>query len=160
MAWRRKDDKPLSEPMLTRFTEAYMRHKGGWVKSCSCGSLCRRLLVTISIIHAILISHNSLTYVHVQAESILWRHNGHSGVSNHQPCNSLLNLVLRRRSKKTLKLRVTGLCAGNSPVAGEFSPQMASKSANVSIWWRHHDNLGPGEGGVSLHIASYPNEVS
>ena len=26
MAWRRKGDKPLSEPMLTRFTDAYMRH--------------------------------------------------------------------------------------------------------------------------------------
>ena len=28
MAWRRIGDKPLSEPMLTRFTEAYMRHSG------------------------------------------------------------------------------------------------------------------------------------
>ena len=26
MAWRRPGDKPLSEPMLTRFTDAYMRH--------------------------------------------------------------------------------------------------------------------------------------
>ena len=26
MAWRRIGDKPLSEPILTRFTEAYMRH--------------------------------------------------------------------------------------------------------------------------------------
>ena len=31
MAWRRTGDKPLSEPMLTRFTDAYMRHKGRWV---------------------------------------------------------------------------------------------------------------------------------
>ena len=28
MAWRRIGDKSLCEPMLTRFTEAYMRHKG------------------------------------------------------------------------------------------------------------------------------------
>ena len=28
MAWRRIGDKPLSEPMLTRFTDAYMRHWG------------------------------------------------------------------------------------------------------------------------------------
>ena len=28
MAWRRIGDKPLSEPMLTRFTDAYMRHSG------------------------------------------------------------------------------------------------------------------------------------
>ena len=26
MAWRRIGDKPLSEPILTRFTNAYMRH--------------------------------------------------------------------------------------------------------------------------------------
>ena len=40
--------------------------------------------------------------------------------------------------KKTLKLRVTGLCAGNSPVTGEFSAQMTSNVENVSIWWGHH----------------------
>ena len=28
MAWRRIGDKPLSEPMLTRFIDAYMRHLG------------------------------------------------------------------------------------------------------------------------------------
>ena len=26
MAWRRKGDKPLPEPMLDQFTDAYMRH--------------------------------------------------------------------------------------------------------------------------------------
>ena len=41
--------------------------------------------------------------------------------------------------KKTSKLRVNGLCAGNSPGTGEFPAQMASKAENVSIWWRHHD---------------------
>ena len=30
MAWRRICDKPLFEPMLTRFTDAYMRHWVGW----------------------------------------------------------------------------------------------------------------------------------
>ena len=44
-----------------------------------------------------------------------WRHNDHGGVSNHQPHDCLLNGLFRRRSKKTSKLRVTGLCAGNSP---------------------------------------------
>ena len=39
---------------------------------------------------------------------------------------------------KTLNLRVTGLCAGNSPVTGEFPAQMANNAENVSIWWRHH----------------------
>ena len=40
--------------------------------------------------------------------------------------------------RKYQKLRVTGLCAGNSPVTGEFPAQKASNTANVSIWWRHH----------------------
>ena len=35
--------------------------------------------------------------------------------------------------KKTSKLRVTGLCVGNSP-----GTQMASNAENVSIWWGHH----------------------
>ena len=39
----------------------------------------------------------------------------------------------RRRSKKTSKLRVTGLCAGNSPVTTEFPAQSASNAENVSI---------------------------
>ena len=51
----------------------------------------------------------------------------------------LLNRLFRRRSKKISKLRVTGLCAGNSPATGEFPAQMASYAENVSIWWRHHD---------------------
>ena len=50
----------------------------------------------------------------------------------------LLNHLFRRRSKKTSKLRVTGLCAGNSPVTGEFPTQRASNAENVSFWWRHH----------------------
>ena len=45
----------------------------------------------------------------------------------------------RRRSKKTSKLRVTGLCVGNSPVTGEFPAQRASNAENVSIWWRLHE---------------------
>ena len=44
-----------------------------------------------------------------------WRHNGRGSVSNHQPHDCLLNRLFRRRSKKTSKLRVTGLCVGNSP---------------------------------------------
>ena len=43
--------------------------------------------------------------------------------------------------EKTSKLRVTGLCAGNSPVTGEFPVQMASNAANISIWWRHHADI-------------------
>ena len=70
--------------------------------------------------------------------ALIWRHNGHNGVSNHQPYDCLPNRLFRRRSKKTSKLRVTGLCAGNSPETGEFPAQMASNAENVSIWWCHH----------------------
>ena len=69
-----------------------------------------------------------------------WRHTGRDSVSNHQPHDCLLNRLFRRRSKKTSKLRVTGLCAGNSPETGEFPAQKASNAANVFIWWRHHGN--------------------
>ena len=66
--------------------------------------------------------------------SLHWRHNDHDCVSNHQPHGCLLNRLFRRRSKKTLKLRVSGLCVGNSP-GPVNSPH---KGPNVSIWWRHH----------------------
>ena len=70
--------------------------------------------------------------------ALQWRHNGRDSVSNHQPHDCLLNCLFRRRSKKTWKLRITGLCGGNSPGTGEFPAQMASNAENVSISWRHH----------------------
>ena len=68
-----------------------------------------------------------------------WRHNERDSVSNHQPHDCLLNHSFRRRSEKTSKPRVTGLCEGNSPVTGEFPAKRASEAENFSIWWRHHD---------------------
>ena len=49
------------------------------------------------------------------AMPLRWLHNGRDSVSNHQPSGCLLNRLCRRRLKKTSKLRVTGLFAGNSP---------------------------------------------
>ena len=80
-------------------------------------------------------------HTHAQPYTLRWRHNDHAGVSNHQPHGCLLNCLFRRKSKKTSKLRVTGLCAGNSPETGEFPAQMASYAEIVSIWWRHHETL-------------------
>ena len=74
-------------------------------------------------------------------ETLQWRHNEHDGVRNHQPHHCLLNRWFRRRSKKTSKLRVTGLCAGNSLGTGEFPAQMGSNAENVSICWRHHNPM-------------------
>ena len=47
-------------------------------------------------------------------QALHWRHNDHDDVSNHQPHGCLLNCLFRRRSKKTSKLCITDLCAGNS----------------------------------------------
>ena len=63
------------------------------------------------------ISHiRSVDTFHITAaKSLHWRHNDQDGVSNHQPHGCLLKRLFGRRSKKTSKLRVTGLCAWNSP---------------------------------------------
>ena len=55
---------------------------------------------------------------------------------------SFFKHLFRRRSKKTSKLRVTGLCVGNTPLTGEFPTQRASSAESVSIWWRHHVLFG------------------
>ena len=56
--------------------------------------------------------------------TLQWRHIEHDCVSNHQPRVCLLNRLFRRRSKKTSKLRVTGLCVGNSPHKGPVTRKM------------------------------------
>ena len=77
-----------------------------------------------------------------QSITLQRRHNERDVVSNHQPHDRLLKRLFRCRSKKTSKLRVTGLSEGNSPVTGEFPAQRASDAENVSIWWRHHVQKG------------------
>ena len=81
---------------------------------------------------------HGLSWSESGVHSLQWRHNGRDSFSNHQPRNCLLNRLIRCRSKKTSKLHVTGLCAGNSPETGEFPAQRASNTENVPIWWRHH----------------------
>ena len=70
-------------------------------------------------------------------------HKEDDGVSNHQPCDCLLNRLLRRRWTKTWKICVTCLCEGNSPVTGEFPAQKAINADNVPISWRHHTWMLP-----------------
>ena len=59
------------------------------------------------------------------AMSLQWRHNDPDGDSNHRYLrfDGLFSRLHRRRSKKIPKLLVTGLCAENSLVAGEFPPK-------------------------------------
>ena len=88
MDWGRTGDKIFSEAMMAWFTDAYMRFSAGlWVRA-----------------HLSIHQHFSV--------SLRWRHNGLDSVSNHQPHDCLFNRLFRRRSKKTSKLRVTGLFAG------------------------------------------------
>ena len=47
--------------------------------------------------------------------TLQWHQNEQNSVSNHQPHGCLLHRLYRRRSTKTSKLCVTGLCVGNSP---------------------------------------------
>ena len=76
--------------------------------------------------------------------TLKWRHNGCVDDSNHQLHDCLLNHLFRHRWKKTSKLRVTGLCVGNStttahkwPVTRKMFPfdgVMMSKLDFVSPW--------------------------
>ena len=70
-----------------------------------------------------------------------WRHNDQDGVSNHQPHGCLLNRLFGRRSKKTSKLRVTGLCARWIPRTkgqwrGKCFHLMTSSWDVLNVWWR------------------------
>ena len=70
---------------------------------------CKRHISNVNRIHQSPSDNNAESF------SLHWRHNDNDGVSNHQPHGCLFNCLFRRRSKKTSKLRVTGLCVGNSP---------------------------------------------
>ena len=71
--------------------------------------------------------------------TLQWCHNECDGISNHRRLDYLFIHLFRRRSKKTSKPCVTGLCEGNPPVTGGFPSQKASNSENISIWWRHYE---------------------
>ena len=62
------------------------------------------------------------------SKALQWRHNERDGVSNHHPRDCLLNRLFKAQIKETSKLRVTGLCDGNSPKTGEFPAQRASNA--------------------------------
>ena len=68
---------------------------------------------------------------------IQWCYDEHDGFSNHRCLDCVLIRLFRCRSTKTSKLRITGLCEGNSPVAFGFLSQRASNVENVSIRLRH-----------------------
>ena len=82
--------------------------------------------------------------------TLQWRHDERDGVSSYRRLDCLLNHLFRRRSNKTSKLRVTGLCEGNPPVTGGFPSQRPVTRKIVPFgdvdmrrheqpwcWWRH-----------------------
>ena len=120
------------------------------VKKCCCFSPCVSdigiysgitSLISLLLMALLIESPNNQSVQCGIQSSLQWRHNGGDGVSNHQPHDCLLTGLFRRRAKKTWKLRVTGICAGNSPVTGDFPEQTASNAENVSIWWHHHVDM-------------------
>ena len=98
-----------------------------------------RLTNAFGYIRYFITEPQSLTHLLHDDGTLQWRHDGCHGVSNHRGLDCLLNRLFSRRSKETSKLRVTGLCEGNSPMTGEVPAQRASNAENVSIWWRHHE---------------------
>ena len=134
-------DWPWISPWINRYPTSqislfsWSRHNGVW------SSWRRQQLVVASSVERKRASETLRRYGKIVAFiviSLQWRHYDHDGVSNHQHHGCLLNRLFGCRSKKTSKLRVTGLCAGNSLGTGEFPPQMAGYAENVSIWLRHH----------------------
>ena len=71
--------------------------------------MCFRLLISIVLNAQRDLAKSTLV-------TLQWRHNERDSFSNHRCLDSLLNRLCRRRSKKTLRLCVIGLCEGNSPV--------------------------------------------
>ena len=69
--------------------------------------------------------------------TLQWRHNGRDGVSNHQPNACLIKRLFGRRSKKTSKLRITGLCVGNY-IAGKNAFRFPDC---VTLYFIHHDDV-------------------
>ena len=112
------------------------------------------------LLNKIFMAMHSQTYINafpcnkVYINPLQWRHNERDRVSNHQPHHCLFNSLFRRRSKKTSKLRITGVCTGNSPVTGEFPARRTSDAKNVFIRWRHHDQ------GSYIHLVSLIPESS
>ena len=109
---------------------------------CTKPSKCNRnFIVNLRVIFCEVynVTLSNIDKSHKTSKTLQWRHNGRDSAWNHQPHEWLLNRLFRRRSKKTSKLYIADLGAGNSPETGEFPTQMASNAKNVSIWWRHHE---------------------
>ena len=93
-----------------------------------------------------------------------WRHNEGDGVSTYQPHDCLLNRLFRCRSNQTSKLRVSGLCEGNSPLTGRFGYKQISSEAWFDLQpkfpYRNHSFLNTFRGILSHHVWYFPPSLS
>ena len=103
----------------------------GWVNNRKAGDLRRHH----AHYNVIVMAHNVTTAVQGQklCATSQGRHHESDKLSNHRRVDCLFNSLFRRRAKKTWKIRVTGLCEGNPPVAGEFPSQRTSNAENGNM---------------------------
>ena len=138
-------------PMEDRHTFIHSQHHGCW-----CSGDVGGLGISIHGTHLSLPKYSSFGSYNVMIVDVYWsalclvqvakplisvsrvkktfkwgRHNECDCVSKHRRLDGLLNHLFGRRTKKSSKLRVTGLCEGNSPMTGEFPSQRASNAKNV-----------------------------
>ena len=128
MAWRRKDVKPLPEPMITSVFGHHMASAG---HNESTGASFSLILTTTRILGP-------------GCTVLQWRHMCVMASQIHRPLDCLLSSFTRLTSKKTLNLHITWLL---SPLRREestgkrrFRSQRASDAENVSMSW--HTPLG------------------
>ena len=105
--WMTKINSGYCKTWVSCCIHSFLRETITYPSLISTLKLYRHDWLNTSIFYAISYPYPNLT--------LQWRHNDHDCVSNHQPRGCLLNRLFRRTSKKTSKLRVTGLCVGNSP---------------------------------------------
>ena len=105
-----------------------------------------QIFCLINIRSCLIVDITSLHSNSRDAHTLHWRHNERDSVSNHQLHGCLLNRLFRRRSKKTPKLHVTGLCVGTSPgpVNSPTKGQLRGKCFHLmtSSWQKMLHDLG------------------
>ena len=88
----------------------------GWLHKRQCETmrqLIKHCTTTDNIIINMTLISKHFVCLTCMPRTLQWRHNERDGVSYHRRLVYLLNRLFRRRSKKTSKLHVTGLCEGN-----------------------------------------------
>ena len=142
MAWCGAGDK-LSELMMAKFTDAYIFHLAWMFKPFvpkPNDQMIQMYFVRKKCLYAgyngEVYQNQALGHLHSKWWPLQWRHNGRDDVSDNQPHDSLVNRLFRRKSKKTRKLRVTGLCEGihRSPVILVTKGQQREKCLHLMTW--------------------------